>query len=50
MSTQTNCRTILLVCLYALSAMMKVYAGEYPLTLTAYLGTTPVLDGVIKEL
>ena len=31
------------------SAAVNIYAGEYPRTLTAYRGTTPVLDGYISD-
>ena len=49
MSTRTYYRSILFFCLFFITAMARVSAGEYPLTLTAYLGTTPVLDGYISE-
>ena len=49
MSTRTFFRSILLISCIAFSTLINCRAGEYPLTLTAYRGTTPVLDGHISE-
>ena len=49
MSTQIIYKSILFLSLTIFTTFINLYAGEYPKTLTAYLGTTPVLDGYISE-
>ncbi len=48
MRTQTLIKSFLLLSFLAFSALISIHAGEYPRTLTAYRGTTPVLDGYIS--
>ena len=40
---------LLITALIVFSTALFTHAGEYPRTLTAYRGTTPVLDGYIAE-
>ncbi len=49
MCPQVFCRSILFLNLLFGFSFASVFAGEYPRTLTAYFGKTPVLDGFISE-
>lgn len=49
MSTQTIFKSILFLSIFTFTGVLNIFAGEYPRTLTAYLGKTPVLDGFISE-
>ncbi len=49
MSTRIVYRPTLLLAIAILSSFIHINAGEYPKTLTAYLGSTPILDGFISE-
>lgn len=49
MSTPGIIKSIISISIFTITGILNIHAGEYPRTLTAYRGSTPVLDGFISE-
>ncbi|MFC2090593.1 T9SS type A sorting domain-containing protein [Bacteroidota bacterium] len=49
MSSFYQQKSVILSIIIFISSVLSLQAGEYPLTLTAYLGRTPIIDGYLSE-